>query len=59
MDGGIEKYLEYYKKFPGLFKYNENINIIIEETEFKGYAKKKNCKLGVVYENKHFHWLLI
>lgn len=50
----IDKYLEYYNKFPHLFRYNENINIIIDKTKLKEYAYKNNCKLGVVFENNYF-----
>jgi 8-oxo-dGTP pyrophosphatase MutT (NUDIX family) len=50
----IDNYLEYYKRLPHLFRYNENINIIVDETELKEYANRKNCKLGVVFENNYF-----
>jgi len=50
----IDKYLDYYRKKPQLFRYNENINIILDEEELKGYASAENCKLGVVFENNYF-----
>lgn len=50
----IDKYLEYYKKSPHLFRYNENINIILDEAELTEYVKRMNCKLGVVFENNYF-----
>lgn len=39
---------------PQFFKYNESINIILDEIELEKYANKENCKLGVVYENNFF-----
>lgn len=50
----IDKYLVLYNKFPNLFRYNENINIIVDEVKLKEYAYKNNCKLGVVFENSYF-----
>lgn len=50
----IDKYLELYNNFPDLFRYNENINIILDEAKLREYVYKNNCKLGVVFENSYF-----
>ena len=50
----IDKYLGFYNKFPNLFRYNENINIIVDEAKLKEYSYKNNCRLGVVFENSYF-----
>lgn len=50
----ITRYMEFYKQNPQLFKHNENVKIIVDENQLKKYAVQKNCKLGIVFENKYF-----
>ncbi|MDK0570347.1 NUDIX hydrolase [Clostridium perfringens] len=47
----IDKYFLYYNQFPEWFRYNKNINIILDRGEVEKYSNDNNCKLGVVFEN--------
>lgn len=54
----ITRYMELIKKSPELFGKNENLKIIVDETQLRDFVEKENSKLGVIFENEYF-WLVV
>ncbi|MGO4370669.1 NUDIX hydrolase [Paenibacillus sp. MCAF20] len=49
----ITRYLECRNTYPLFFRQNENLKIIVDESELLQYAMQKKCKLGVLFENDY------